>query len=167
LVPRHVGCFEASNVRGSGFAFPSFFVSDRAGSSHAVLEPHTCCQEHVPCFNILSNANEEIWTFSAVSTWGVSPDEAGGPPPIMPPRPIMPGMFIVAETPTRRQGVRREVCIAQIWAVKKLCGWEKKTVPKSKIRPHLLFLSNGPKRHLRGTTARPLHDVSPRRPRRA
>ena len=121
--------------------FPSFFVSDRAGSSHAVLEPHTCCQEHVPCFNILSNANEEIWTFSAVSTWGVSPDEAGGPPPIMPPRPIMPGMFIVAETPTRRrEGAPRSVHCPDLGGEKTLWVGKKDGAQKQDSSPLALSL---------------------------
>ena len=56
---------------------------------------------HVPCLSIFSSARDEIWTFSAVSTCGVSPEDAWGAPPIIPPRPIIPGMFIVPASPAR------------------------------------------------------------------
>jgi hypothetical protein len=36
-----------------------------------------------------------------VSTCGVSPEDAWGAPPIIPPRPIIPGMFIVPASPAR------------------------------------------------------------------
>ena len=39
---------------------------------------------HVPCLSIFSNARDEIWTFSAVSTCGVSPEDAWERPPSYP-----------------------------------------------------------------------------------
>lgn len=74
---------------------------------------------NAPCFSIFRSARDEIWTFSAVSTCGVSPAGPWGCPPIMPPRPIIPGMFIFADScasrPRRaaqsaRSGARGSAC---------------------------------------------------------